>query len=150
MSDREKLQTALKAGEAKQPEVKDVINGKAFVAELDKCKTSEEIYKLLTGMMDSKKLADRVGLLEKNCHDQDLIVALESNRARMNAEFGFRTSHEALVIMAADKYIKITEGKTGHKVKDFKKGLAEYIVKNTTYEKTPVQQMAAQMLSMRR
>ena len=82
---REELKTALKSGEGKQPEVKDVVNGKAFIAELDKCKTPEEIYALLTQNMDAKTLADRSNLLQKNYHDNDLIVALENRKARCNA-----------------------------------------------------------------
>jgi hypothetical protein len=142
---REELKTALKAGEGKQPEVRDVANGKAFVAELDKCKTPEDIYALLTKNMDSKTLADRVSLLQKNYHDNDLIVALENRKARCNAELGFRTSHEAKVIMAAGQYQKL-KGTTGHSVKDFKKGLTEYAAKHTVYEKTDAQKIASQLL----
>ena len=148
MNDRVELKTALKAGEGKQPEVKDVVNGKAFIAELDKCKTPEEIYALLTKNMDSKTLADRSSLLQKNYHDNDLIVALESNKARCNADLGFRTSHEAKVVMAAGKYMKL-KGTTGHSVKDFKKGLAEYAVKHAVYEKTDVQKLAAPLMLQR-
>ena len=145
MSDREELTIALKAGEAKQPEVKDVINGKAFIAELDKCQKPEEIYALLIQNMDAKTLADRANLLQKNYHDNDLIVALESNKARCNAGLGFRTSHEAKVVMAAGRYMKL-KGTTGHSVKDFKKGLAEYAVKHTVYEKTDAQKLAAPLI----
>lgn len=148
MNDRVELKTALKAGESKQPEVRDVANGKAFIAELDKCKTPEEIYALLTKNMDSQTLADRVSLLQKNYHDNDLIVALENRKARCNAELGFRTSHEAKVIMAAGQYQKL-KGTTGHSVKDFKKGLVEYVVKNKTPEKSASVELAQQMLAWR-
>ena len=148
MSDRKELGQALKAGEGKLPEIKETVNGKAFVAELDKCKTPEEIYALLTKSMDSATLADRANLLQKNYHDNDLIVALENRKAICNAELGFRTSHEAKVIMAAGKYMKL-KGTTGHSVKDFKKGLAEYAIKHKTIEKSTPEMLAQQILAMR-
>ena len=144
---RDELRTAIRAGEGKQPEVTGVISGKAFMAELDKCQTAEEIYALLVKSMDSKTLADRVGLLQKNYHDNDLIVALENRKARCNAELGFRTSHEAKVIMAAGRFQKIA-GNTGHAVKDFKKGLAEYAIEHTRHEQSAGQQIATQILAM--
>ena len=146
--DKEELGYALKTGKGKLPEVKDVTNGKAFIAELDKCNTPEQIYALLIQNMDSATLADRVNLLQKNYHDNDLIVALENQKAICNAELGFRTSHEAKVVMAAGRYLKL-KGTTGHSVKDFKKGLAEYAVKHTVYEKTDAQKLVAPLMLQR-
>ncbi len=144
---RGKLRDAIRNGDGQLPKITDV-SSKDFIDALDKCQTPEEIYSLLADNMDSKTLADRVSLLQKNCHNNDLIVALESNKARCNSNLGFRTSHEAKVIMAADRFQKITQGKAGHKVEEFEKGLAKYMASHTQ-EKSDVKDMALQLVAWR-
>ena len=142
---RNELRDDIRQGKGNLPQSEDV-TGKSFIDALDKCQTPEEIYSLLVNDMDGKTLADRVSLLQKNCHNHDLIVALESNKARVNSNLGFKTSHEAKVIMAADRFQKITPGNAGHKVEEFEKGLAKYIA-SRTQEKTDAEKMVAQLVA---
>ena len=148
MGDRTELKAAIRAGEGKLPRAGVEINGKAFVEKLDKCKTPDEIFALLTESMDKEKLTDRVKLLQKNFHDNDLIVAMESNKARCNVKLGFRTSHEALVVMAVGKFKEVTGGKPGHNVEEFKRRLALYTATHSP-EKTDAQKIAAQLIAKR-
>lgn len=95
------------------------VDGKAFVADLEACRTSKDVFDLLAKTMDKETLADRT----KKASDNDLIIALHAQRAGVNTQLGCRTSHEDCVVMAADKYHTVT----GRGVKFFKAELNKYM-----------------------
>lgn len=96
-------------------DVKERVNGKAFIDALDKCQTTNEVFDLLSDSMDRETLKDRVG----HINDSVLINNLMAQKARVNIQSGFRASHGDLAIMAAHKYCTLTE-KSDAKLKDFK------------------------------
>lgn len=101
-------------------ENKEKINGKEFVAALDGCLVTKDIFDLLDKTMDKSTLKNRL----LNVRDNDLVVALNAQVARFNAGQGLRTSHQDCVNMAADKYQQINKNKG---VKYFKAELNKYI-----------------------
>lgn len=95
------------------------IDGKAFVADLDACYTSKDIFDLLSKTMDKETLTDRT----KKASDNDLIIALHAQKAGVNTQLGCRTSHEDCVLMAAERYHTVT----GKGIKFFKAEMNKYI-----------------------
>ena len=70
-------------------EVKKELNGKEFVASLEGCRSSQDIFELLDKTMDKDTLKNRL----QNVRDNDLVVALNAQVAKFNAGQGLRTSH---------------------------------------------------------
>ena len=97
---------------------------KAFVATLDKCQTTKEVFDLLSKSMDKDTLKDRVS------HVNDMVVInnLKDKQARLNIQSGLRVSHGDLAIMAARKYCDIT-GDNTNGIKRFKLETNKYLTR---------------------
>ena len=96
-------------------DIKERVNGKAFISALDKCQTTKEVLDLLQESMDRETLKDRVN----HVNDSVLINNLMAQKARVNILSGCRASHGDLAIMGAHKFCTLTE-KSDDMVKSFK------------------------------
>lgn len=103
----------------KQVGLEKRVDGKEFVTKLDDCRTLDEVIALLRDTMSEETIRDRLDRMS----DNDLVIALKAQAARVNVGFRYKTTHEELLIMAADKYQKMTGGEEGEKTKNFKKSL---------------------------
>ena len=122
-------------------EVKKELNGKEFVATLEGCRSSKDIFELLDKTMDKDTLKNRL----QNVRDNDLVVALNAQVAKFNAGQGLRTSHQDCDNMAADKYQQINKNKG---VKYFKAEMNKFI---TAKEKEHnAKELAAPLLAARK
>ena len=97
-------------------EVKKELNGKEFVASLEGCRSSQDIFELLDKTMDKDTLKNRL----QNVRDN----ALNAQASNFNAWQGLLTSHQDCVNMAADKYQQINKNKG---VKFFKAEMNKFI-----------------------
>jgi hypothetical protein len=98
-------------------DIKERVNGKAFITALDKCQTTKEVIDLLSNSMDRETLKDRIS------HVSNLFVVnkLKDKQARFNIATNpsCKVSREDIAIMAAFKYCELTEG-SDDMIKDFK------------------------------
>lgn len=83
------------------------IDGKALLANIDRCLTSKEIFDLLHRTMDADTLQERLS----NLSDNDLVIALNNQRTRVNIQYNpqYYTTHQDAVTLAAARYQEITQ-----------------------------------------
>ncbi len=103
----------------KQVGLEKRVDGKEFVTKLDDCHTLGEVIALLRDTMSEETIRDRLDRMS----DHDLVIALRAQTARVNIDHHYKTTHEDMLILAADKYQKMTEGEKGEKTKNFKTSL---------------------------
>lgn len=88
-------------------DIKDRVNGKAFVDALDKCQTTKDVIDLLANSMSGENLKDRIS------HVSDLFSVnnLRANVARFNIKTNpsCKVTREDIAIMAAHRYCELTE-----------------------------------------
>lgn len=119
-------------------EAKKTLNGKEFVASLEECRSSKDIFALLDKTMEVDVLKERLA----NIRDNDLVIALNAQVAKFNAGQGLRTSHQDCVNMAADRFQQVT--KKG--VKFFKAEANKYITGCEMAKETPNKQKTSPAL----
>lgn len=125
---------------SKEEKPRKEIKGKEFVAALDECHTTKDVFELLDKTMDKDTLKNRL----QNVRDHDLVVTLNAQVARFNVGQGLRTSHQDCVNMAADKYLQINKNRH---IPYFKAQLNQYITnKERGIEKAKEQDKEAKEL----
>lgn len=97
------------------------LDGKAFVAELDKCETPKDIFALLDRTMKRDVLKVRMSNIDKlNAKNVDLILAFYGANAKLQAKTGakgVKISHQDCVNMAVHHYNTMTHrGYKGFKI----------------------------------
>ena len=97
------------------------LDGKAFVVELDKCKTPKDIFTLLDRTMKREVLKVRMSNIDKlNEKNVDLILAFHGANAKLQAKTGvkgIKISHQDCVNMAVHHYNSLTHrGYKGFKI----------------------------------
>lgn len=95
------------------------LDGKAFVAELNKCQTPKDIFALLDRTMKRDVLKVRMSNIDNTFKKNvDLILAFHAAIAKANVNRkGVKTSHQDCVDMAVDHYNTLTHrGYKGFKI----------------------------------
>lgn len=100
------------------------LDGKAFIADLNKCETIKELFTLLDKTMDRATLKDRMSNIDKlNEKNVDLILAFHAANAKAKGGLkGVKISHQDCVNMAACRYKELS----GRGYKSFKIELNKY------------------------
>lgn len=100
------------------------LDGKAFVAALEKCETPKDIFTLIDRTMSRDILKDRMSNIDKlNEKNVDLILTFHAANAKVRASRkGVKISHQDCVNMAVNQYNALT--RRGYK--SFKVELNKY------------------------